>query len=115
MRIEVVQSLSRHWLRRSEILKNIIEKENYPLLTYEQFCLKPLVIFETFDISSSITKEFRNSYEVAVNDYPKQKVTNMNKAQASRLTHEEKEAIRGVLESQHDIVNFFGYALDFEC
>ena len=97
------------WLTRSKCIKEICEKENVPLVTYEQFCNDPHRIISAFELEKS---EFKvDSYISGVKNYPAQAITNMNDKQIAFLSGEQREIITNTLSEHKELLAYFGYEL----
>ena len=112
-RSDVLINLAEHWVERGYILKEIAEREKFPVLTYEGFCQDPLTVLDLFNLS-----QFKNkidaSHKVKVKDYEDQPIIDMNYKQIAKLNDEQIEKIMKILEGNEDMLCFFGYEVDME-
>lgn len=106
-RTQVMRRLVYDWVERSEYLRRAVVEDGLPMLTYEEFCSDPLRIFPMFGITSPPCADAR--YEVAVKDYPRQVIVNMNEEQIDGLRPCDIEVATEALAAQDRLLGFFGY------
>lgn len=100
------------WVMRSSILKEIIQSQNVPYLSYEKFCKNPRLLQNVIDRSifgGQIKLDFDKILKVK--DYKPQAVINFNQKQIAKLTNSDIEAITSYLRNSEDLLSYFGYAL----
>ena len=112
-RNDVLVNFAKRWVERGHILKEIAERENYPVLTYEDFCENPLAVLDLFNLSH-LKNKIDASHKVKVKDYEDQPIINMNYKQIAKLNDEQIEKIMKILKGNEDILRFFGYYVDIE-
>jgi hypothetical protein len=105
---EIIKNLADLWIFRSRILCAIQERYNAPVVTYEDFCDDPFVIFNALNITDIATSGIT---QVKVKDYAPQPIKNMNAEQRKLLTEREVEIVREALMGHSDLLNKFNYAL----
>lgn len=101
------------WVDISRILKEVIEKQNVPYLSYEKFCEQPTLYQKLID-NSSFAGEIKLDFEsvLKVKDYkPTSLITNYNEKQIARLTNSDIEVITSYLKDNEDVLSFFEYTL----
>lgn len=99
------------WVMRSTVLKEIIQSQNVPYLSYEQFCEKPNLLQEIIDSSTfggQVKLDFKTTLKVK--DYEPQPVINFNQKQIAKLTNSDIEIITSYLQDNEDLLSYFGYA-----
>ena len=97
------------WVERSNKLKILVNKNNLPKITYEQFCETPSSIFEVLSLPPCVLDSINLSAKVKVKDYEIQSVSNQNERQISYLTNTDMESINSVLKTEVSLLNFFNY------
>ena len=97
------------WVERSNKLKILVNKNNLPKITYEQFCETPSSIFEFLSLPPCVLDSINLSAKVKVKDYEIQSVSNQNERQISYLTNTDMESINSVLKTEVSLLNFFNY------
>ncbi len=98
-----------YWLVWSKYIRDACEKDNVPLVTYEQFCDNPHTLISAFGLEES---EFKKDFHVAnVKDYAPQAIENMNEKQIALLSDLQKETITEALSEHKELLACFGYEL----
>ncbi len=98
-----------YWLVWSEYIREACEKDNVPLVTYEQFCDNPHALISAFGLEES---EFKKDFHVSnVKDYAPQAIENMNEKQIALLSDLQKETITEALSEHKELLAYFGYEL----
>lgn len=110
-RKEVLEQLAQNWLIRSYKLKEIITKNEVPLLTYEQFCQNPSSILEVLELPEGVSDTVDINAKVKVKDYKAQFISNQNERQISNLTNSDIESIGRILKTEIALLEFFGYGV----
>lgn len=111
-RLARLREVAGKWIRRAEVLGGILDRNDYPLVTYEEFCADPPLIFRAFGFDEDVLARVQQDAAVKVKDHARQAVTNMNARQVARLDAAELDAIRGVLAARPELPERFGYGLD---
>jgi len=109
-----LEDIAKGWLSRSKKISEIIERYNIPLLTYEEFCSSPTFLLDVLNLPVWVAKSIDLNAKIKVKDYEPQVIRNQNDRQISMLTDEEINHIRGVLESSAQLLDYFGYKLDYQ-
>ncbi len=98
-----------YWLVWSEYIRDACEKDNIPLVTYEQFCDNPHTLISAFGLEES---EFKKDFHVSnVKKYAPQAIENMNEKQIALLSDLQKETITEALSEHKELLAYFGYEL----
>ncbi len=106
---ESVEECIHYWLVWSEYIREACEKDNVPLVTYEQFCDNPDTIISAFGLEEG---EFKKDFHVSnVKDYAPQGIENMNEKQIALLSDLQKETITEALSEHEELLAYFGYEL----
>ncbi len=104
-----VEECIHYWLIWSEYIREACEKDNVPLVTYEQFCDNPDTMISAFGLEES---EFKKDFHVSdVKNYPPQAIENMNEKQIALLSDLQKETITEALSEHEELLAYFGYEL----
>jgi hypothetical protein len=110
-RISMLSALAKNWLIRSTKIKELTASLNAPLLTYENFCNNPSSIKNILNLPSGVAESITPDAVITVKDYKPQPISNQNERQISKLTNQEIEHISGILKSNEQLLDFFGYQL----
>lgn len=110
-RKEVLGSLAKDWIMRSDKIKELISILNAPLLTYEEFCRKPSSVINMLNTPNGVSESINPDANVKVKDYNPQPISNQNERQISKLADEEIEHISESLKSNTELLEYFGYQL----
>ncbi len=109
-KMQILQKAAAAWQRRAKTLRRIVTKGNCKLLTYEQFCVDPIVILRLFNLD-----EYNNivnaNYKVNVKDYGSGEIRNMNEGQIAKFSSTDISVISQELGKRPQLLKFFGYAL----
>ncbi len=106
---DCVEEGAHYWLVWSEYIREACEKDNVPLVTYEQFCDNPYTIISAFGLEEG---EFKKDFHVSnVKDYAPQGIENMNEKQIVSLSDLQKETITEALSEHKELLAYFGYEL----
>jgi len=108
----ILTTKANHWLMRSRVMKKLIQKLNIPLLTYENFCQNPSSVLDILNLPKGAAETIDPDAKVKVKDYDKQKIINQNDRQISKLTDDDIEHVRRVLEPSADLLEYFGYQIE---
>lgn len=108
-RIEALKKLTHTWLKRTHILRDLVERLGCPLLTYEAFCDDPSTIKSLLSLPTGVADTIDPNAEIQVKNYPAQRISNQNERQISNLTEEEIAAMSSILEREGDLLAFFNY------
>lgn len=108
-RHEVIRHLTDLWLYRSRFLQQAHQRDQYPIVTYEQFCADPKRILSAYSLDAGT--DFVSHATVKVKDYEAQGIRNMNEEQIALLAPEEMELVTSRLREAEELVQFFGYEL----
>ena len=107
--LEEARMYAHYWLVWSEYIREACEKDNVPLVTYEQFCDNPDTMISAFGLEES---EFKKDFHVSnVKDYAPQAIENMNEKQIALLSDLQKETITEALSEHKELLAYFGYEL----
>ncbi len=110
-RKDVLCAIAKGWVMRSKTVKELISRLSIPLLTYEEFCKNPSSVLDLLNTPKGVSDSINPSAEVKVKDYKSQPVSNQNKRQISMLTDEEIDHISETLNSDRELLDYFGYQL----
>jgi len=108
-RKSILKDLTKKWMEKSQRIRELIEKLNIPLLTYEDFCKKPSSVIDILNLPKGVAESINTEAKVKVKDYKPQKISNQNDRQISNLTPEEIKLISSILESNTQLLEFFNY------
>lgn len=109
IRTAVLTELAGLWLARSYLLRNAIETDSLPFLSYEDFCEAPSTLAGSFALDHF---RYRDDVDIdGVKDYPPQPVHNQNARQIGGLSTLDVQVISRSLRGHTDLLSFFGYAL----
>lgn len=103
---EIVRNLAELWIFRSKILCEIQEMYNAPVVTYEDFCDNPIVIFDALNIRNIAASK---TSQVRVKDYASQSIVNMNAEQKNLLSDREVEIVCEALSDHSNLLKKFNY------
>ena len=107
-----VSNFAQLWLRRSAVLKKVIQSQSVPYLSYEQFCENPKLLQDAIDhsrFSGNLSLDFKKN--VSVKNYKPQPIKNFNSEQIEKLTNSDIKVITKTLQGSDDLVSYFGYSL----
>lgn len=110
----LLEKIAKEWITRSIKISEIIERHGIPLFTYEEFCSSPASLLDVLNLPVGVAESIDLNAKVKVKDYEPQVIRNQNDRQISRLTDEEINHIRSVLESSGQLLDYFGYKLDYQ-
>jgi hypothetical protein len=108
-RLDALSFLARGWIKRSTIVKNLVQKYNMPLMTYENFCQNPSSIISLLNLPDGVAETINPSAKVKVKDYKKQIIQNQNERQIANLKPDEIACISQILHPYSELLDFFGY------
>lgn len=111
-RIEILSNLAINWLKRSNIIDNLIEKLHIPLITYESFCKKPSSVVSVLQTPMGVTDTINVDPIVSVKDYPPQKIINQNDRQINKLSDIEIKHLSGIFSEYQNLLDRFKYSVD---
>ena len=103
-----MEYLANLWRFRANKLREANKKQNYSILTYEEFCTDPSKIFELFGLEAD---GINDQFLVNVKDYDPQPITNFNDSQIGQLSDADIAEITKVLGDDKELLAFFGYEL----
>jgi Sulfotransferase family len=109
-REKTITNITQKWLRRSEVLKNVVSEYNCPTLSYEEFCSYPKKILEKFSLEH-LESYFSSDFRVKVKNYDSQPIRNMNDAQIERLTSADIANISKQLSAKSELVKYWDYEI----
>ena len=107
-----VSNLAKGWLRRSAVLKRVIQSQNVPYLSYEQFCENPQLLQDAVansHFAGNLNLDFKKN--VSVKDYKSGPIKNFNSEQIEKLTNSDIKVIAKTLQDSDDLLSYFGYSL----
>ena len=107
-----ITRLAEAWLKRSYVLRKIIQSQGVPYLSYERFCENPTLLQEIVDSSlfkGQIKLDFKKNLNVK--DYEPQPLINFNSKQIEKLNSSDIETITKFLQESVDLLSYFGYTL----
>jgi len=109
--IILVKSKAERWLFRSRWIRKWITEMDVVNFTYEEFCSDPAAcISRLYEYIPSL-RTVDVDATIKVKDYEKQKLANQNTRQIAGLNRQVIDAISEVLDSDIELVTFFGYSL----
>jgi hypothetical protein len=108
-RKEILGNLAKEWVIRSLKIQELVTRLKFPLLTYEEFCHNPTSVLNFLNLPDSVSQSINTNANVKVKDYEIQPIINQNGRQISKLTGEEIECIRQVLNPNTELMAYFGY------
>lgn len=111
-RSHALNKLLLDWLKRSYIIKDIVQDLNVPLITYEQFCDSPSLLKKKLTLPEKTIESIDFGAELQIKDYPVQRIINQNQRQIAKLTQIEKEELKIQLKPHNDLLSFFDYNLN---
>jgi len=107
-----LMNLAKHWVNRSAVLKQIIQSQSVPYLSYEKFCENPHLLQDLIDISNFGGKIILNfESKLKVKDYKPQSIINFNSKQIAKLNTSDIKIITSSLQHSEDLLSYFGYSL----
>jgi len=108
-RLAALQKLTHTWLKKTRMLRDLVDRLGCPLLTYEAFCADPSTIMPLLSLPTGVADTIDPDAEVQVKDYAPQRISNQNERQIAHLTDEEIAAMSSILENERDLLGFFNY------
>lgn len=109
-RVEIVKLLASDWLFRAGWIKKWIDEMDLPYTSYEDFCLYPESLVADISRTLPIFNSVNVKKNIQVKNYGLATLTNHNERQVNNLNQREIETIAKQLETQKDLVEFFGYS-----
>jgi len=110
-RKDILEFLARGWIKRSTIIKDLIQKFDMPLVTYENFCQNPSSILSQLNLPDGVAETINPSAEVQVKEYQLQTIQNQNDRQIANLKPEEITLISQILTPFSELTEFFQYEI----
>lgn len=110
-RREELNTLAEHWLMRSHILKEKIVKLDIPYISYEGFCADPASILEILMLPEGVVDTIDVKAELSVKDYQKQRISDQNQRQLSKLSDSEIDFLTELFKSERELLEYFRYEL----
>ncbi len=110
-RIMILSELAGYWLMRSAVIRDLTQKLNLPLVTYEAFCADPAIIRRELPLPADVVGSIEISAKISIKDYKPQPVLNQNERQVANLTAEEIAHLSGLFEKHQDTLGYFGYQI----
>ncbi|HEY9509658.1 MAG TPA: sulfotransferase [Verrucomicrobiae bacterium] len=113
-RLAILEKNTNAWIFRSRLLKEHIKHFKPVAFTYEDFCRDPGGRVKEI---MAIVPELRGvdiTREIKVKDYRPQHIANQNPRQIANLLPSEKKAIAEILNSEEELLRFFGYTSDWQ-
>jgi len=104
-------SLANKWIIRSSIIKDLIQKQNVPFLTYEDFSSSPEKIIHKIPLPKNITENLDPYATIKVKDYPPQTISNHNTRQIAKLKSHEIAFLSKIFSKHKELLLTFGYTL----
>jgi hypothetical protein len=107
-----ITGLVKTWIKRSTVLKEIIQSQNVPYLSYEKFCENPTLLQDSIDSSvfgGQIKLDFKKN--LIVKDYKPHPLANFNQKQMDKLTDADIDTITSSLRVNEELLSYFGYCL----
>ena len=105
----ILNRIALRWVHRSSVLMELLCRQGYPRISYEEFCEEPQQLKNVVERASGITIHPSSHASLRIKDYPPSQISNHNEEQISRLSKSEIDAILKTLEPHHEATNFFGY------
>ena len=112
-RIEILSNLAKNWLKRSNIIDNLISNLKIPLVTYETFYEKLSSVVSSLQVPKGVIETINIDAIVNVKDYPPQKIINQNKRQVNKLLDIEIKHLTKIFFEHQSLLGRFKYSLDF--
>ncbi len=110
-RQEILRELARDWMARSRRIREFVEDEGIPVLTYERFCESPSLLLDMLSLPEGVAETISLNANVKVKDYELQPIINQNQRQISNLTAADIDCLSSVLNADRDLLGYFDYAL----
>jgi hypothetical protein len=96
------------WIKRAKYL-DAARANAVHWIRYEDFSERPSVVVGDLARKIPCLRTVNSTADIAVKDYPRQKVRNMNNNQISILTQRQRTAISSALNQNSELVARFGY------
>lgn len=98
-------------MARSRRIREFVEDEGIPVLTYERFCESPSLLLDMLSLPEGVAETISLNANVKVKDYELQPIINQNQRQISNLTAADIDCLSSVLNADRDLLGYFDYAL----
>jgi hypothetical protein len=104
---------ARVWLKRAHFERQAIEAiPTMPRLNYEEFVADPASVRDRLQVFMPDLDDLRTDVEMEVKHYPLSGIADHNERQIGAVPRKGLKRIRNVLDTDPEIVRFFGYDLD---
>ena len=110
-RAKLLENLAENWLTRSRQIKAILDLLDCPFISYEEFCKNPWTILSKLELPAHVIEQIDCAATIEVKDYWPQKISNQNARQIAQLDSLDLQVIFDVLQTDQELVRFFGYDL----
>ena len=107
--LDALKDFADLWLFRSRSIKKWIVEKNIVNFTYEDFCANPKECVSRLYGKISALRSADITKSITVKGYKRQALENMNPRQIGKLNQQELGAISDVLNTDTELVAFFGY------
>ena len=108
-RIKKLGELALHWIKRSELIKKLVDSKCIQLVTYEKFCENPSGFVDNLNLPNGIKHSINVDAEFKISDYEKGGILNHNERQIGMLNRKEIDNISLVLSKRNNLLSFYGY------
>ncbi len=108
-RVRILENLADAWLRRSRRIKELIQKLEIPLITYEVFCKDPTTVISILQTPEGVAESINSDAKIKVKDYKVQKIMNQNERQISHLSNKEIDTLSAIFRRHKELLSFYGY------
>jgi hypothetical protein len=108
-RRDALTKVANKWLAISRQLRDLMNRFDIPLLTYETFCASPPAALQNVGLPDGMLETIDTKALLKIKDYSPQPLSNQNARQIARLTGDDIESISRVLRQDEPLLDFFGY------
>lgn len=107
----ILRNLASSWVQRSQRIRDIVEENDIPVLTYERFCETPALLLDMLSFPEGVTDSVSLDAQVKVKDYQLQSIVNQNERQIADLADTDIDCLNEILKPETELLEFFGYRL----
>ncbi len=111
VRNAALREIASLWIERGARVRDLVEKFDIPMTTYERFCESPLAVVRTLGLPERVKESIDMEANFRVKDYPQQGIQNQNARQLDRLDSDDIKTIGSVLREHTGLLDYFGYEL----
>lgn len=108
-RIKALGRFAKSWLDLSRQIRLLVLDLDIPLLTYEEFCLDTASALGNSGLPAQVLEGINPQAQIQVKDYAVAGIVNKNIEQINLLSPDEISHIIGHLESEVELLSFYGY------